>query len=426
MTLYRAMVLDTIGTTIADCELRVDADAGIAVRGGVVLARGPFAEMSARFPDEPVETLADGIMLPGLVDTHLHVPQVRAMGGIGLPLLGWLERYALPEEQRLADRSYAEIIAAEFIDQLLAAGTTTALAFGAHFAPAVDAVFAAAAQAGVRLITGLVVSDRGLPEALLTTPEDAYAQGLELAQKWHGTARLGYAVTPRFSLSASEAMLESCAALQRAVPGAWFTSHINENDQEIAEVKALFGVPDYLASYTDAGLVDGSTVLAHNLHPQPSELGVLVERGAAVAHCPSSNAMLGSGPFGLRQHVDAGVTVSLGTDVGAGVGFSLLSEARHAYMTQRQLGERGYDLSAAQLLYLATTAGARALGLHNRIGDLGEGKQFDAILINPWNNPALMGSLRTSDSAEAALAAVFTLSGPGDVQRVWIGGQQVR
>ena len=426
MTLYRAMVLDAIGSSLASCELRVDSDAGIVVRNGLIVARGPFTEVAARFPDESVETLNDALMLPGLVDTHLHFPQVRAMGGIGLPLLGWLDRYALPEEQKLADREYAQTIAEEFVGHLLAAGTTTALAFGSHFAPAVDAVFGAAAQSGVRLITGLVVSDRNLPEPLLTTPEDAYRQGLELAQKWHGKGRLGYAVTPRFSLSAGEAMLESCAALQRDVPGSWFTTHINENDHEITEVKSLFGVSDYLASYTNAGLIDGSSVLAHNVHPQPGELGVLAERGAAVAHCPSSNAMLGSGLFGLRQHVDAGLTVSLGTDVGAGVGFSLLSEARQAYMTQRQLGEQGYQLSAAQLLYLATAAGARALGLQNRIGDLGEGKQFDAVLINPWNNPALMGSLRTSDSAEAALAAVFTLAGPSDVQRVWIGGQQVR
>lgn len=426
MTLYRAMVLDTIGSSLASCELRVDSDAGIVVRNGLIVARGSFTDVAVRFPDEPVETLSDALLLPGLVDTHLHFPQVRAMGGIGLPLLGWLDRYALPEEQKLADREYAQIIAEEFVGHLLSAGTTTALAFGSHFAPAVDVVFAAAARSGVRLITGLVVSDRGLPEPLLTTPESAYRQGLELAQKWHGKGRLGYAVTPRFSLSAGEAMLESCAALQRAVPGSWFTTHINENDQEIAEVKSLFGVSDYLASYTNAGLIDGASVLAHNVHPHPRELGVLAERGAAVAHCPSSNAMLGSGLFGLQQHVDVGLTVSLGTDVGAGVGFSLLSEARHAYMTQRQLGEQGYQLSAAQLLYLATAAGARALGMHQRIGDLGEGKQFDAILINPWNNPALMGSLRTSESAEAALAAVFTLAGPSDVQRVWIGGQQVR
>src|SRR5699024_6143866 len=132
------------------------------------------------------------------VDTHVHFPQVRAIGGLGMPLLDWLEQCALPEEARLADTSYAVSVAEEFVSGLAQAGTTTALVFGAHFAPAVDALFAEAARVGLRVTSGLVVSDRLLREELLTTPERAYDDSLALARRWHGVGRNRYAVIPRF------------------------------------------------------------------------------------------------------------------------------------------------------------------------------------------------------------------------------------
>ena len=125
-------------------------------------------------------------MLPGFVDTHVHFPQVRAIGGLGMPLLDWLERCALPEEARLADATYAAGVAADFVDGLARAGTTTALVFGSHFASAVDALFEEATRVGLRVTSGLVLSDRILREDLFTTPDRAYAEGLELAKRWHG------------------------------------------------------------------------------------------------------------------------------------------------------------------------------------------------------------------------------------------------
>src|SRR5262249_38225533 len=161
---------------------------------------------------------------------------VRMIGALGMPLLDWLERSALPEESRLADPAYAATVAGEFLAGLVGAGTTTALVFGAHFPSAVDALFAPAAGPGLRNTRGLVVSDRVLRPDLLSSPQTAYDEGLELARRWHGVGRTRYAVIPRFSLSCSEAMLDSCAALKQAVDGAWFTSHINENLAEVAAV----------------------------------------------------------------------------------------------------------------------------------------------------------------------------------------------
>jgi guanine deaminase len=199
-------------------------------------------------------------------------------------------------------------------------------------------MFEAADQWGLRVTTGLVTSDRLLPEPLLTTAERAYSESLDLATRWHGKGRLRYAVTPRFSLSASEAVLEACAAVLSEVPGSWFTSHVNENLHEIREVAALFDGAAYVDTYDRFGLVTPRSVLAHDVHPTDAELATVAERGAAVAHCPTSNAALGSGLFPLRRHVEAGVRVALGSDVGAGTGFSLFKEGLQAYFVQQLLG----------------------------------------------------------------------------------------
>lgn len=425
MTLYRARVLDTPSDPFAGGLLRADEDAGLLVTDGSIAERGPFADLAGTHPGEQVVDLREGWLLPGFVDTHVHLPQVRAIGGLGRPLLEWLEHCALPEEARLADPAYAVDVAAEFVSGLVAAGTTTALVFGAHFPAAVDLLFAEAERVGLRVTAGLVVSDRLLRDDLLTTPERAYDEGLELAKRWHGVGRSRYAVTPRFSLSCAEELLESCRALQEAVEGSWFTSHINENTREIATVNDLFGTDTYLQSYAAAGLVGSRSVFAHNVHPADSELALLAERGASVSHCPTSNAALGSGLFPLARHLAAGVPVALGSDVGAGTGFSLLKEGLQAYFMQQLLGADGHPLAPAHLLHLATTAGARALGLDDQVGALSPGLRFDAQLLRPASGSTLDVGLRHAADADDALAKLFTLGTPADVAQVWIDGEVV-
>jgi cytosine/adenosine deaminase-related metal-dependent hydrolase len=180
MTIYRGTVLDTPDSPFDGAGLRAEADAGIAVAGGVIAARGSFTEIRAAHPDDDVVDLTGGLVLPGLVDTHVHYPQVRVIAGLGMPLLDWLDRCALPEEARMVDLDYARAVAGEFVDGLVQAGTTTALVFGAHFAPAVDCLFERAAISGLRISAGLVVADRVLRPDLFVSPEQAHTDGLAL------------------------------------------------------------------------------------------------------------------------------------------------------------------------------------------------------------------------------------------------------
>ena len=196
MTLYRAQVLDTPDDPFRGGALRADADAGLLVVDGMIVQRGPYAEVRREHRDETVVDLRSGLLLPGFVDTHVHYPQVRAIGALGMPLLEWLDRCALPEEARLADVSYAREVAGEFVASLVDSGTTTALVFGSHFAPAVDVLFEKATERGLRVTCGLVVGDRLLRPELHTTAQRAYDEGSELARRWHQKGRTRYAVTP--------------------------------------------------------------------------------------------------------------------------------------------------------------------------------------------------------------------------------------
>jgi guanine deaminase len=426
MTLYRARVFDTPDDPFGGGSLRADDDAGLLVADGVITARGDFGSLRSEHPEEGVVDLRDGVLLPGLVDTHVHYPQVRVIGALGMPLLEWLDTCALPEEARLAAPYYAREVAREFVRGLVSAGTTSSLVFGSHFADAVDALFEEATRVGVRVTAGLVVSDRLLPAELLTTPERSYDEARRLAGRWHGVGRTRYAVTPRFSYSASDELLDSCAAVLKDVPESWFTSHVNENLAEVAAVAQLFEQADhYVGTYDRHGLVGQRSVLAHNVHATDQELALLGARGAAVAHCPTSNSALGSGLFPLRPHVDHGVRVALGSDVGAGTGFSLFKEGLQAYFMQQLLGPHGLPLTATHLLHLATRAGALALGLGDTVGDLGVGRQFDAVWVRPGEGDTLDVGLRQAASADDALAKIFALAGAADIASVWIGGDLV-
>src|SRR5580658_11145154 len=223
-----------------DNALEVFTDGALLVENGRVAACGDYLEVRAQYPETDVRDMRDGVLLPGFVDAHIHYPQVRALGGIGYSLLDWLENVTLPEELKFRHHSYARAVASEFLHLLAAHGTTTALVFGAHFAGATAELFEQAQASGLRIVSGLVLADRHLLPELYHSPEEAYRESTELIRRFHDAGRLLYAVTPRFALSASEAILEVCATLLAENPGVLFQTHMNESLKEIEQVCHLF------------------------------------------------------------------------------------------------------------------------------------------------------------------------------------------
>ena len=419
--LLRATILHAISSD----RVGFHEDGGLVVEAGWIAACGDFREMRGAHPDALVRDLRGGFLLPGFVDTHIHFPQLRIVGGLGHSLLDWLEHQALPEEARMADTVHAARVAQGFVDVLVAHGTTTALVFGAHFGAATAELFVAAERRGLRLLSGLVLSDRLLRHELHQTPEVAYRESSELIRRFHGQGRLLYAVTPRFALSTSEAMLEVCQTLVRENVGVRIQSHLNENPMEIAEVRRLFpGAPDYFGVYERYGLCGPRAVMAHNVHPAAGELKRLAASGTSVAHCPCSNAALGSGLFPFQRHLEAGVHVSLGTDVGGGTGVGMVKEALQAHLMQRVMPD-GARLHPGRLLYLATLAGAEALGLADLTGNFAVGKAADFVYLKPPEGGPLAWALELRRDASDILAALFTQAGPESIREVRVDGELI-
>jgi len=424
--LFRAALFHTPRSPFREeGALRSYADGGLLVREGRVVASGDFADVRRADPDAAVVDWRGGVVLPGLIDAHVHYPQLPIIGRLGRTLLDWLEQAALPQEARMADVSYAAESACRFVSAIAAHGTTTALVFGAHFAAATAALFEAAGETGVRIISGLVLSDRFLPSPLLQDVDRAYRDSRELIRRFHRRGRLLYAVTPRFALSTSEAMLEMCQTLLREYHGLRVQSHVNENPDEIRMVADRFPwAGDYVSVYDRFGLLGPHAVLAHNVHTTDRELERLAATSTAIAHCPTSNAALGSGIFPLRRHLNSGVHVTLGTDVGGGTGPGMLKEGLQAYLMQR-VARDGVMLDPARLLYLSTLAGAEALGLAHEIGSLCPGKSADFVHVRPPAGSALDIVLQRAPSPVDALAALFTLGGAESVREVRVEGSVV-
>ena len=426
LEIVRATILHTPRNPFrTDRALEVFPDGALLIEAGRILALGDFNKVSPKYPRAAVHKLSGGCLLPGFIDTHVHYPQTRIIGGLGYTLLEWLEKRALPEEQRMADPCYAGAVAKEFLHALASHGTTTALVFGSHFVPAMELLFDAAIASGQRIVSGLVVSDRVLPSGLCQTPADAYLQNKGLINRYKDHGNLTYAVTPRFALSASEAMLEVCGALMKEAPASLFQTHINENMREVAEVNQLFPhAGDYLGAYEQFGLVGPRSIFAHNVQATAAELARMSAAKASVAHCPCSNAILGSGLFPMRRHLDANVHFALGTDVGAGAGFGMLKEGLQAYILQR-IHPEGVPLTPEQLLYLATKAGAEALGMNGETGDLSVGKSADFVHCQPVPGSLLDTSMKHADSPTQLLASLFTLGDSQCVREVRVSGKVV-
>jgi guanine deaminase len=423
--IFRATIFHTPRNPFREPALEAFADGGLLVLKGRIAACGDFSQIRAANPGCAVHDFRGGFLLPGLIDTHTHFPQLRIVGNLGHSLLDWLEHCALPEESRMADAQVAAATASAFVHTLAANGTTTALVFGSHFSPATACLFQVAEATGLRIVSGLVLADRNLRPDLHKTPEAAYRESAELIRTFHGRGRSLYALTPRFALSTSDEMFEVCQTLLREHIGLRVQTHLNENRQEIAAVARAFPwAADYFAVYERFGLAGRRSVMAHDVHPTPSELQRLSASRTSIAHCPSSNTALGSGIFAMRAHLDARVHFGLGTDIGAGTTFSLLREALQAYYVQR-LSPDGVTLNGSHLLYLATRAGAEALDLEAEAGDFTPGKSADFVYLRAGSGTPLAAALNRADDLPGILSVLFTLAEQADIREVRVMGRPI-
>ncbi|QGP79214.1 guanine deaminase [Sphingobium sp. CAP-1] len=380
--------------------VRHEPDGLLVVEDGVIVARGPYGDLAPRYADVPVETLP-GLIVPGFIDAHVHYPQMDRIASHGEQLLDWLDRHIFPAEKAFADRAHADAVAGLFLDELLRNGTTSALVFPTVHAASVDALFEAALARNMRIISGKVLMDLG-PEGLADTPDSARAESEALIARWRGKGRLGYAVTPRFALTSSDAQLQVAGRLLADHPDVLLHTHLAENERECAEVAARFpDAADYLDAYDRFGLVGARSVFAHGVHLSDRACTRMHDSGAGIAVCPTSNLFLGSGFFDFGQAARHGLTLGLGTDVGAGTSFSMLHTAGVAYQAGLM---RGHRLDPFRALYLATAGSAALLHIGDRVGGLMPGQEADFVVLDCAATPLLARRTAGADLVERLFA----------------------
>ncbi|VWX46690.1 guanine deaminase [Novosphingobium sp. 9U] len=399
--------------------MRHEADGLLVIEDGIVVARGRYAELSKRYPDVPTQTLP-GLVVPGFIDAHVHYPQTDRIASHGEQLLDWLDRHIFPAEQAFADRAHADEVAGFFLDELLRNGTTSALVFPTVHEGSVDALFDAAQQRNMRVISGKVLMDRG-PVGLRDTVASGRAESEALIRRWRGRGRLGYAVTPRFVLASSDAQLADAGALLAEHPDVLMHTHLAENVRECDAVAERFAdAADYLDVYDRFRLVTARSVFAHGIHMSDRACAHLHHSGAGVAICPSSNLFLGSGFFNFGLNDRHKVRLGLGTDVGAGTSFSMLRTAGLAYQAALARCEA---LDPFRALYLATAGSAALLHIGDKVGALEPGQEADFLVLDPAATPLLARRTARADLADR-LFALQILGDDRAVAATYVMGQR--
>lgn len=419
---------DPFITDEAQSYLCVD-DGLIVIDDGKIVNAGDYRHTTALYPGlTDIDTYSDALIIPGMIDTHVHYVQTPMIGSFGCSLLDWLDRYAFPAEGRFADKDFADSVAKIFFRQTLREGTTTANVFATTFAQSVDALFEESERYNTLTISGKVLQDRNLPD-YLRDADTVRSVGIseELLLKWHGRGRQLYAVIPRFAPTSTSEQLRLAGELYRRYidKGVYMHTHLDEDADEIKWVAELFPDCDnYTDVYNRFGLVGNRSVFAHSCLVRPEEWQMLSDSDCAVAHCPSSNLFLGDGAFKYWEAKDTArpVRTGLGTDVGAGTNFSLLRQMGDAYKVS-MLASRG--LSPLRSLYMATRGGAETLHLEHKIGSIAPGYDADLAVLDFNANDFAAWRMQYCNNLEEKIFVLATLGLSDSNRATYVAGRKV-
>jgi guanine deaminase len=382
-----------------------------------------------------IKDLRGFLAIPGLIDAHCHLPQYPAVAADGLELLPWLEKHIFPLEAAFRGERVRRL-ARRFFEDMTAHGTTTAAIYTSIWKQSTDVCFDEALKAGVRVIMGKVMMDRssydkkfGISRGGKSRTSVSLEESEDLCRKWHGRGegRLQYAFTPRFALSCSEKLMREAAALAERY-GAYVQTHLAENRQEVREVKRAFPkARNYTDVYLRAGLLGPKTILGHAIWLSEIEYRMIQSAGAVVAHCPTSNAFLGSGIMNAARMRLGGIPLALGSDVAAGPTLCMFETMRQAVYLQRvgaahRLFRKPPEPDPRMAFHMATLGGAQALGLADKVGSLEHGKEADFVVVDPSVYDA---GAESPEDAETVVSRLVHRANRQAVKAAFVAGRLV-
>mgnify|MGYP001824171175 CR=1 FL=1 len=442
----RLVVVATVNQTPDPETLEVLDDVAIVVDDGEITALlapdDPERPVVLSTADEVVVVEPPAVLVPGLVDLHIHAPQWPQLGSaLDVSLEEWLFRHTFPLEARYADTGFAVEVWESLVGGLLAHGTTTAVMFGTVHEEATLELARVCLDRGLRAYVGRVAMDHpdGTPEwyrdASAGDAVEASRRSIDAIEALDGGRSLVRPIiTPRFVPACTDAALEGLGELAAAT-GATVQTHCSESDWEHGHVLDRFGVSD--ATVLERfGLVGPGTVLAHGDHLGDADLDLVRSREAGVAHCPLSNAYFADAVFPVRHSLDRGVRVGLGTDIAGGFEPSMLRQCGAAVTVSRLL-ESGVDpaveaavrgrpasrIDTTTAFWLATLGGAEVLDLP--VGLLAPGRRFDAVVLDVSATSSSITEWPDLDDDARRFERLVRLASRADVVTVWVDGQAV-
>ncbi len=398
-------------------------DGAVVIADGKILALADFSEISGRFSGEIIDHRPH-LILPGLIDLHIHFVQMQVVASYAANLLEWLNNYTFVEEQRFADPAHGARIAPVFFDTLIRHGTTTAAAYCSVHPASSEAYFVEAARRNMLMIGGKCMMDRNCPPELQDSAQKGYEESKALIKEWHGAGRNFYAITPRFAITSSPEQMETVQALIEEFPDCYVQTHLAENDEEIAFTNELYSEhQDYLGIYEHYGLLGSKSLFGHAIHLNEREIGVLAQSGSVAVACPTSNLFLGSGLFDYDRLKNAGVAIGVATDIGGGTSFSMLKTMDEFYKVQQLKGNR---VNPFLSFYLMTLGNARALSLAGKIGSLEPGTDADVVVLDPLATAEMALRFQTVKSLGEELFLLQTLGDDRAVVETYVAGRAMK
>ncbi len=411
---------------IEDALVSVDAS-------GAITTLLPFASTDVRA--DVIDLRGKGVLIPGLVDLHIHASQFPQLGtALDVPLEDWLFRYTFPLEARFADLAFATEVYNALVRRLLANGTTTAVYFATIHGPASLRLAEICVDLGQRALVGRVAMDD--PDGCPNYYRDANAKAaiqdtadfIEAVRAIPNNTLVEPVITPRFIPACSDEALRGLGKLA-AETGAPVQTHCSESDWEHQFVLDRCGMTDTQA-LDDFGLLTRRTVLAHAGFITQEDMNTIHSRGSGIAHCPLSNTFFANAAFPLRRALEKSLRVGLGTDISGGPSAFLLDNVRAAVAMSRTL-ESGVDPNTPQdtrgvsdsridfrdAFWLATTGGADVLDL--TAGYFAPGRQFDAVLVD------LPDANLVALSDDDLLQAIVMRATTSDLKATWVAGRCV-
>ena len=412
-------------------ELITRENAYVVCVGGK--SKGVFTELPQQYAVLPLKDYSDCLIVPGMIDLHIHAPQYAFRGMcMDLELMDWLNRYTFLEEAKYMELEYAERAYAIFVNALKASATTRAVVFATRHRPATELLMKLMEESGIASYVGKVNMDREAAEVLV---EESAAVSASETVQWIEAVKEKYTntkpiLTPRFIPCCSDTLMEHLRQIQMAY-GLPVQSHLSESPGEIDFVHFLR--PDnafYGEAYNDYDLfgknednqTDVKTVMAHCVWSTDEEVELMRKNGVFVAHCPASNMNLSSGIAPIRKYLDLGINIGLGTDVAGGHSDSIFRAITDAIqvskMYWRYVDQTMKPITFPEAFYMATLGGGAFFGA---VGSFAEGYAFDAVVLD---DTALVHPQELSVSERLERAVYLGLDTYG-IRAKYVNGEKI-